>query len=127
LCFSWWSSFGVQRGLMSDAVEPTGQHITWPYRAGLAKQHKKNGLERVLRILLTEKTPAGTPDHWAMALDQGGEGSLVPAVEEVGQQFRVGQAGHRRLASMSHGLADLGHLDLHGHSLSLVICRTPVF
>ena len=60
-----------------DLVQPGGQGVPHPQRAGLARQDEERGLEGVLRrVLVAQDRTAGAQDRRAVPLDQGREGAL---------------------------------------------------
>ena len=70
-------------------MQPRPQRVANPERSGLAKQHEKDGLESVFRIVLVaQDRHAHAPDQPRVPLDQCRKRQLRPLVPVGGESFQ---------------------------------------
>lgn len=75
---------------MSYAVQPIRNHLPRHDGRCLTDENEKSSLERILGIVVREESATHTPDHWAVPLDKGCEGSFVPAFDETTKELPIG-------------------------------------
>jgi hypothetical protein len=77
---------------MGDAEEPVGQAFRPADVGGAADQHQEGGLEGVVGVVgVARHPPADAQYHRPVALHQGGERGLLPAVAEPFEQLPVAE------------------------------------
>jgi hypothetical protein len=82
-----------------------------PDRPGFPGENEKRGLKGVFRILVGEKSTANAEHHWAVPLDECGEGVFIPSFDEAVQKLSIGLVGQAVKKSDDRGKA-IGHQSL---------------
>src|SRR4051812_22971638 len=71
-------------------MQPTGKTFALAKRVSLADEHKKSGLQYLLRqVLIGHPAAAQTQKKRPMALNNGLEGGLLAVVQEAIEQFAI--------------------------------------
>ena len=113
----------MQRQSVGYSTQPSTHGIVPGDDRGLAGQEEEGGLEDVFDVvIIAEDPPADLLHQRAMALDQGAEGSLLPALDKTLQQDCIAHAlGHR--SNPSPGRSFLTYLIMPGSAPTK--CKNP--
>ena len=116
---------GLERRLVSNAIEPVGDQRPRLNRRRFAEQHKERGLECILRIMVAaDDTPANAPDHRPMAAHQSSKCRLLALLEVALQQLPIAESPavsqQGPAAEVLHDLAQLTarHVDASQDALA---------
>jgi hypothetical protein len=85
-------TLGFHGRAQGDAVEPTGQRLSFPNRGRLPGQHQKGRLRGILGVLFVmEDKAADSQDQRPMPTHQSLKGDFITPCDKSAEQIAVGQ------------------------------------
>src|SRR5262245_7393965 len=86
--------FGPQCRLVSDAVQPVGDHLARPNGSGLLYEHEKRGMKSILGPVMLAQHPAANAEHHRpMPAHQSFERRLIARIDKRLQELRIAGVG----------------------------------
>ncbi len=116
----------LQRGLVSDPVEPVGQQLPGSEGCRFADEDQESGLKGVLGVVVMgQHTSADGPDHRSVTPNEDRQGGFIMAVDVALQQLPIAQASAVSKHRLAKALENLIHLAV-GHVSTLMEQRSPL-